>query len=662
MIELIDIAKSFGARRLFAGVNLRVGDRDRVGLVGPNGTGKTTLFRIMLGEMSPDDGRVEAKRGIRMGHLAQEVHPSRAMDLPLREYCVREVRGVGPLLDERAALVAAIDAGTHDNARIHRLAEVEELLRHRDADALPKKAESVLIGLGFEHRDLDRPLRTMSGGLLMRAELARLLLDEPDLLLLDEPTNHLDLEGLRWFEEYLKGFPGAVVLVAHDREFLNRTVDRVVEVSVRGATDFGGDPRMPVYDRYVAERAKAIELAWKKYDEQQALIKDLEEFIAKNRANASRAAGAQSRVKVLERLERLAPPEAVRKVRFAFPQPPRSADLVCSLEHVTRRYGTRTVFADLDFRAHRGERLALVGVNGAGKSSLLRMIAGVAAPDEGTRLVADGVRVGYFAQDQFEVLQPERTLHQQMLEVADTRTTPAVRPILGAFLFGEDDLDKKVVTLSGGEKARLLLARMLLQPFGLLVMDEPTNHLDIASREVLETALREHQGTIVFTSHDRRFMDTLATSVVELRDGQLTRYPGNYTYYISKVGDPFATAARAPAEGRIETRAGTALRELERDRKRDEAERRNRMYRILRPLRDRVATSEASIAALETRLKELDDALVQPDLYQDPVRARELGQQAREVRAQLEAVYEEWSLAAEELERVEQEQAEAPRD
>ncbi len=662
MIDLIDISKSFGARRLFAGVTLRVGDHERVGLVGPNGTGKTTLFRIMMGEMSADDGRVEAKKGIRLGHLAQEIHPSRAMDLTLLAYCVREVRGVGPLLDERAELVAAIDAGKHDEARIHRLAEVGELLLHRNADALPKKAESVLIGLGFDHSDLDRPLKTMSGGLLMRAELARLLLDAPDLLLLDEPTNHLDLEGLRWFEDYLKGFSGAVVLVAHDREFLNRTVDRVVEVSVRGATDFGGDPRLPVYDRYVLERAKAIELAWKKYDEQQTLIKDLEEFIAKNRANASRASGAQSRVKVLERMERLEPPEVVRKVRFAFPQPPRSADLVCSLEHVTRRYGPRTVFQGLDLRAHRGERLALVGVNGAGKSSLLRMVAGVAEPDEGTRLVADGVRIGYFSQDQFEVLQPERTLHQHMLEVADTKTTPAVRPILGAFLFGEDDLDKKVITLSGGEKARLLLARLLLQPFGLLVLDEPTNHLDIASREVLETALREHQGTIVFTTHDRRFMDTLATSVVELRDGRLTRYPGNYTYYVSKVGDPFATAARTSTGPVADARTGVVQRDLERERKRDEAERRNRMYRILKPLRDRVEAGEADIAALETELKALDEALVQPDLYQDPVRARELGQQARDVRTRLEVAYEEWSEAAEELGRVELEQDDPARD
>lgn len=653
MIDLIDISKSFGARQLFAKVNLRVRDRDRLGLVGPNGTGKTTLFRILMGEMSPDEGQVEGKKGIRIGYLPQELYPSTAMDLSLHQYCIRQVKGVGALQDELAAIMARVEGGEHGHELLHRLAEVQELLHHKDADALPNKAKSVLLGLGFEQRDLSRPLKTMSGGLLMRAELARLLLDEPDLLLLDEPTNHLDLEGLRWFEEYLKAFLGAVVMIAHDREFLNRTVDRVVEVSPNGATDYGGDPKLPVYDRYVEERAKAIELAWKKYDEQQALIKELEDFIVKNRSNAATAARAQSRVKTLERLERLYPPEAVRKVKISFPQPPRSADLVCSLEGVTRRYGSKTVFQGLDLRAHRGERLAIVGINGAGKSSMLRLVAGVAEPDAGHRLLADGVKVGYFAQDQYEVLDPERTLHQHMLEVADTQTTPYVRPVLGAFLFGEDDLDKKAVMLSGGEKARLLLARMLLQPFGLLVMDEPTNHLDIASREVLEQALKEHQGTIVFTSHDRRFMDTLATSVIELKDGKLTRYPGNYSYYISKVGDPFAKEPEPTPQA-----SKTSERELEKDRKREEAERRNRLYRILKPLKDRVSAVEEQIAKLEEELAEIDDKLVQPSLYEDPAKARELGALARELRAELDVAYDEWSMAAEELSMAELEHSE----
>ena len=490
---------------------------------------------------------------------------------------------------------------------------------------------------------------------LMRAELARLLLDRPDLLLLDEPTNHLDLEGLMWFEEYLRGFPGAVVLVAHDREFLNRTVDRVVEVSVRGATDYGGNPNLTVYDRYVTERAKANELAWKRYEEQQAYVKDQEEFIAANKVRKDRAAVAQSRMRMLDKLDRLEPPEPVRRVRFQFPQPPRSPDLVVALEGVARRYGPRTVFQGMDLRLHRGEKVALVGVNGAGKSTLLRLAAGITLPDEGTRHLADGVTVGYFAQDQYEVLKADRTARQTMMEVADYATAPHIRSVLGAFLFGDDDVDKKVASLSGGEKARLMLCRMLLQPFGMLVLDEPTNHLDIASREVLEDALKDHQGTILFTTHDRRFMDNVAQAILEMRDGRLTRYEGNYSYYVSKVGAPLPLPS---APGRDESAsAAPSVRDLEKDRRREEAERRNRLYRILKPLKDRVARYEGEIEVLEKELRAVEADLVSPDLYADVERARATGLKAKELRGRLDALYESWTSAAEELSRAESDAA-----
>ncbi|HOU53233.1 MAG TPA: ABC-F family ATP-binding cassette domain-containing protein [Myxococcota bacterium] len=654
MVELIGIAKSFGSRVLFRDVHLRVGDRERVGLVGPNGSGKTTLFRILAGEISPDAGRIERKKGIRLGYLPQEVNPSRAEERTPVAYCAWHARDAGRIQEEHRALLARIEAGDHDPRVLHQMAELEEELRVREADALPKQAESVLLGLGLSRESLERPVRHLSGGLLMRVELARLLLDRPDLLLLDEPINHLDLEGLMWFEDFLKGFPGAMVVVAHDREFLNRAVDRVVEVSPRGATDYGGNPNLPVYDRYLVERQKAVDLAWKRYEEQQAFLAHQEEFIAANKVRKDRAGVVQARIRMLEKLERLEPPESQKRVRVSFPQPPRLPELVLSLQGVTRRYGDRVVFRDLDLRLHRGERLALVGVNGAGKSTLLRLVAGRTTPDEGLRLAADSLRVGYFAQDQYEVLRPEGTVHQHMLEVADVTTGPHVRGLLGAFLFREDDLDRRVQSLSGGEKARLMLARLLLQAFGLLVLDEPTNHLDIASREVLEEALRDYQGTLIFTSHDRRFMDAVATGILELKEGRLTRYAGNWHDYriqAARAADPEpATPAR---DGRDIAQASS--RDLERERKREEAERRNRLYRILKPLRDRVQSIEAEIDSLEKTLREVEDRLTRPDLYADLEQARKTGQEARLIRQRLDGLYAAWEEATEALGQAERE-------
>ena len=653
VIELIDVTKSFGAQKLFKGVNFRIGPGDRTALVGPNGTGKTTLFRIILQDVSPDEGRLELKKGLRIGYLPQEIYPSLAQDLSIREYCIREARGVGALQDERADLLGRIDQGEATEKVVTRLAEVEDHLLVRDADALPGEADAVLTGLGFSANDLARPLSQMSGGLLMRVELARMLLDDPDVMILDEPINHLDLEGILWFEDYLRAYKGAVLIVAHDREFLNRTVVRIVEVSRTGAVDFGGSLNLPVYDRYLEERAKAMDLARKRYDEQQARIKDIEEFIVRNRVRKDRAQVVQSRIRALEKVERLEPPETEHKVRFRFPQPARTPALVLSMDSLAHRYGDTTVFEDLEVRLHRGEKVALVGVNGAGKSTLLRLVAGVMEATGGHRKLADKVDTAYYAQDQFEVLKSDRTVHQHMLDVSDTRTAPHVRGVLGAFLFRDDDVDKKVGTLSGGERARLMLSRILLQPHGLLVMDEPTNHLDIASREILENALKDYEGTVLFTTHDRRFMDTVCTAVYELDEGRLVRFEGNYSYYASKKAE--RSAAGSPVDTPSKTGAPKEVtqKDLEKARKRYEADRRNRLYRLLKPLKEKVSGFETDIEVLENELKAVEETLMAPDLYQDIERAREEGLRARELRSRLDGLYQKWTGAAEELQLAE---------
>ena len=656
MIELIEITKSFGSQKLFRDVNFRIGPTDRTALVGPNGTGKTTLFRIILDEISPDSGHLEIKKGIRIGYLPQEIYPSLAQHLPIKEYCAREARGVGAFLDERADLLDRLDAGETSDRLVNRLAEVEDNLAARDSDSLPGEAEAVLVGLGFSKSDLERPLTDMSGGLLMRVELARLLLDRPDLMILDEPINHLDLEGILWFEGYLKAFKGAVLTVAHDREFLNRTVDRIVEVSKSGAVDFGGNPNLQVYDRYLEERRKGIDLAWKRYEEQQTRIKDVKDFIAKNRVRKDRAQVVQGRIRMLEKMELLESPEAVHSVRFRFPQPRRSPALVLSLDDVTHRYGEMTVFQDLDLRLHRGEKVALVGINGAGKSTLLRLVAGVVEATQGVRKLADQVDTGYYAQDQFEVLELTRTVQQHMMEIADAETAPHIRGVLGAFLFRDDDVDKKVGTLSGGERARLMLSRILLRPHGLLVMDEPTNHLDITSREILENALKEYEGTVLFTTHDRRFMDNVCTAVFELDTGILTRYEGNYSYYASKKAESIVDRAGSPESGKPRVRKVASTSDRDRIRKREEAERRNRLYRLLKPLKNKVGRFESEIEALEVELKKVEERLVSPDFYQDIDRAREEGQRAKDLRSNLDKLYEEWTRAAEELQSAEREE------
>ena len=639
MLHLINVAKGFGKRTLFRGASLHIAPGDRLGLVGPNGSGKTTLFRLLLGQAAPEEGEIQRRKLLYMGYLPQEIETQREGRL-LRSV-VDGVRDFGSLRSSREKLLVELEAGGVGRTRAaelaRKLSDIDERFERFGGYSLEGEARAVLAGLGFTEDDLERPLNTFSGGWQVRAELARLLLEKPDLLLLDEPTNHLDLESMVWFENYLAGFDGAFVIVAHDREFLNRVVSRIVEVRRDGLKVYTGD-----YDDYRRQKVDEIALQEKHYRDQQVRIRELQDFIDRNRVRKDRARQVQSRIRTLEQTEILEEPTRDGAIHFDFPKPPRSGDIVLRLEGVTQRYGSNTVFEDLDLTLRRGDRVAVVGKNGAGKSTLLKLIADRLTPSAGKRIAGANVTLDHFAQHQLEELDGDETVLSTMNRIASLSAGPAVRGILGAFRFSGDDVDKQVSVLSGGEKARLALAKMLLRPASLLLMDEPTNHLDIASREVLERALDRYEGTLCITSHDRRFMDAVANKVLEVEDGVLSFYPGNYSDYRWKraqLRDEAEQGAPQRSDLRAEGAAPRTKRDDERQRKRQEAERRGQLSRTLRPLREESERLESAIEKTEARLAQLANRLADPALYRDGEKARRTVAEHDKVEKKLAALF-----------------------
>ena len=535
MLTLSEISKAYGGRVLFADVTLQLNREDRIGLVGPNGAGKSTLFSIILGDEEADSGKVMKERNVVLGYLPQE-------SAPVGDETILELAtAISPEFAKLRKIILAWDSD-HHVAPDH----VEEI--HDDAHnrfhelggyQLDAKAKQILSGLGFREKDFDRPARELSGGWVMRAHLARLLVQEPDLLLLDEPTNHLDLEALLWFQEYLTTYPGAIVVISHDREFLNHIVSGIVEIRSSKLNRYRGN-----YDDFLVQRAAAEEQLLAAYKNQQRDIARLQEFADRFRAKASKASQAQSKLKQIDRMEKIeAPVNDTSKIGFSFPQPLRSGQKVITLENIHFGYGENIVYRGMDFLAERDQRIVLVGPNGAGKSTLLKILAGVLVPQSGTRTLGHNAKAGYYSQYRVEMLHPEsRTVFEEAMDTTPRVTEQFIRTLLGSFLFRGDDVFKKVSVLSGGEKSRLALVKLLLDPPNLLLMDEPTTHLDMASIDALVGALKQFKGTLVFISHDVYFIRALSGHVVHVNAGKLTHYPGGYQYYLDKTK---ATSARA---------------------------------------------------------------------------------------------------------------------
>ena len=532
MIRLEAISKQNGHHLLFVEASAALWKGEKVGLVGPNGAGKTTLFRMIVGQEAPDEGQVSVDRGVTIGYFSQDVG-----EMAGRSAVAEVMDGAGPVsgvaaeLSELETAMADPDQADDLEAIVERYGEAQGRFEDLGGYALEAKAREVLAGLSFSEEMMEGDVGALSGGWKMRVALARILLMRPDAMLLDEPSNHLDLESLIWLEAFLKSYEGALLMTSHDRAFMNRVVTKVVEIDGGALTTFSGD-----YEFYEQQRAQNEKQQQAQFDRQQAMLAKEIKFIERFKARASHAAQVQSRVKKLDKIERVEPPRRRQAILFEFPPAPRSGDDVATLKRVDKGYGARSIYERLDFQVRRRERWAVLGVNGAGKSTLLKLVAGAAQPDGGDVAIGASVKMGYFAQHAMDLLDGDRSVFQSLEDAFPRAGQGSLRSLAGCFGFSGDDIEKKCRVLSGGEKARLVMAKMLYDPPNFLVLDEPTNHLDLMTKEMLITALSQYEGAMLFVSHDRRFLAALSNRVLELTPEGVHQYGGGYTEYVARTG------------------------------------------------------------------------------------------------------------------------------
>ncbi|WP_441235786.1 ABC-F family ATP-binding cassette domain-containing protein [Bradyrhizobium sp. 930_D9_N1_4] len=532
MIRLDNVSKQAGHQILFIEASAALNKGEKIGLVGPNGAGKTTLFRMIAGEELPDEGQVSTDRGITIGYFNQDVG-----EMSGRSAVAEVMDGAGPVSEVAAELhqleVAMADPDKADQMDeiIARYGEVQHAFEELDGYALDGRAREALSGLGFSQEMMDGDVGKLSGGWKMRVALARILLMRPDVMLLDEPSNHLDLESLIWLEKFLHDYEGTLLMTSHDREFINRVISKVVEIDSGSLTTYAGD-----YEFYEQQRALNEKQQQAQFERQQAMLAKEIKFIERFKARASHAAQVQSRVKKLDKIERVEPPRRRQTVAFDFLPAPRSGEDVVALKNVHKGYGSKRIYDGLDFMIRRRERWCVMGVNGAGKSTLLKLIAGASEPDQGTVAVGGSVKMGYFAQHAMDLLDGEQTVFQSLEYSFPTAGQGSLRALAGCFGFSGDDVEKRCRVLSGGEKARLVMAKMLFDPPNFLVLDEPTNHLDLATKEMLINALSDFEGTMLFVSHDRHFLATLSNRVLELTPEGIHQFGGGYTEYVARTG------------------------------------------------------------------------------------------------------------------------------
>jgi ATP-binding cassette subfamily F protein 3 len=651
MITLQHAQKSFGSKVLFKDCSLQIGVRDRIGLIGPNGSGKTTLFRMILGEESIDGGDILIAKGVKIGHLPQEVIMFRGNTV-LHE--VLTSLAVVLSLQDKMKILEEELSSIQDPKEQERLAKEYGKLQERytvlGGYGLEAEAKRILQGLGFKERDFGRPTDELSGGWLMRIALAKILLQSPDLLLLDEPTNHLDLASLIWLEGFLINYPGSMVIVSHDRVFLNHLIDRIAEIEGQKIDLYYGD-----YDRYLEEKEARRQILEATYKTQQRKIEQTERFIERFRAKNTKSSQVQSRIKMLEKLERIELPQEKKEIRFRFPIPPRSGHKVVEVKNLHKSYGETVVYQGMDLNLYRGDKVALVGPNGAGKSTLLKILAGVLDFEEGKVELGKNVTRAYFAQHQFDLLHPGNTVFEELLSIATNESQTELRTLLGTFLFSGDEIEKKVSVLSGGEKSRLILAKMLLKPANFLLLDEPTSHLDIPSRNVLEMALKQFQGTICLITHDRHLINEIANKVIEIDRGVPQLFLGNYDDYLYKKQQIPMEEVKREGEKKVEEKEQSVRRKskyMDKEERKRTAQQMDQYRRQLANLEKRVQEVERSLHEATQTLDQLNRKLSDPRLYLNQKETYETVQSHRRVQEQVKELTRSWESLALELEEM----------